>query len=81
MDNPLTVRLTVFMFSYDPTRHRMSCLFLASEVFGKSLIEKYGRHSLEEVFLDVARAPLAQGVRELSGAELRRSAGGESRER
>ena len=33
---------------------------IADEGTPDSLIEKYGRHSLEEVFLDVARAPVKQ---------------------
>ena len=35
---------------------------IADEGTPNNLIEKYGRHSLEEVFLDVARAPLTQGA-------------------
>ena len=35
---------------------------IADEGTPHSLIEKYGRHSLEEVFLDVARAPVTQGA-------------------
>ncbi|MEI6573669.1 MAG: ABC transporter ATP-binding protein [Alphaproteobacteria bacterium] len=35
---------------------------IADEGTPKSLIEKYGRHSLEEVFLDVARSPATQGA-------------------
>jgi ABC-2 type transport system ATP-binding protein len=35
---------------------------IADEGTPQNLIEKYGRHSLEEVFLDVARAPQTQGA-------------------